>query len=188
MRKRKGFILFLLALIVGVGITWFNELWLDHQEIHAKTKEENRISSYFTGFSLIATDPQGNREYSLSGKHLSHRSGADKSEILSPHMVSFRSDGSQDTEINAEEGFIAHDSDIVTLVGSVNLISANNDETTKLDTETLTYHSRDQYVETDADVKITSGSSVLTGKGMDSRLKDNILRIHSNVHSTFKTQ
>ena len=187
MRKRRGFFLFILAIAIAITSTWFNDLWISHQESQSNTVSESKLSYYFTQFSMISTNDIGTMEYKLSGKHFSHWSEKDVSEVVEPLLFSYDSQ-KKSTKMTADKAVIQHKKDSLELQGSVNIKNFSSDSSSLLETDLLRYHSSKRWIETDSQVTLTSDSSTITGKGMDSKLDENTLRIHSNVLSIFETK
>ena len=185
MRKRRGFSLFLLALAIATASIWFNDLWISYQDDKNSNTTQSKLSYYFTQFSMISTDANGSIEYNLVGKHFSHWTGRESSEIVNPQLTSFSSQ-KESTNMTAEKAVMLQQKDNLELQGSVNIRNFSSDSSSVLKTDLLRYHSKERLIETDSHVTLTSDSSIMSGKGMDSKLDENTLRIHSNVLSTFK--
>lgn len=185
MRRRRGFFLFLLALAIATASIWFNELWINYQDDKEVNTTQSKLSYYFTQFSMISTNADGLIEYKLIGKHFSRWSGKETSEIVDPQLTSFNKQ-QESTNMTAEKAVMLHQKDNLELQGSVDIRNFNSDSSSVLKTDLLRYHSNERWIETDSHVTLTSDLSIMSGKGMDSKLDENTLRIHSNVLSTFK--
>jgi len=186
-RRWRGVFFSLVALLVAWASIWLNDAWISRQKSDSVEAKESKVSHYFTHFSLTSSNDVGEVEYKLFGQHFSRWSGKDWSEVLKPHLVSF-SEGNKSTDMTADRAIMHDEQDVLELHDSVIIKDSSSDPPSILKTELLDYHPEKKWVETDSQVIFTSGSSVLTGKGMDSKLDENILRIHSNVHSTFETK
>lgn len=192
--KWRGIFLLLVALLIAWLSLWLNDAWINRQKKAATEAKESKVSHYFTRFSLSSINPEGIVEYRLFGQHFSRWSGKDWSEILEPHLVTFSTDAAdnnkekQSTDMTAKKGIMRHEQDILELQKAVVIKDLSSDPISTLKTELLYYHPEKKWIDTDVQVTFTSDSSVLMGTGMDSKLDENILRIHSNVHSTFKTK
>ena len=185
--KWRGIFLLLIALLVAWISIWLNDTWVNRQRKESIEIKESKVSHYFTNFTLTSSNQEGEVEYRLFGQHFSRWSGKEWSEILVPHLISYDTK-EKSSDMIANKAIMQHEQDILELHDSVVIKDLSSDPSSTLNTELLYYHPEKQWIETDAQVTFTSGSSVLTGKGMDSKLDDNILRIHSNVHSTFETK
>ena len=183
----RGFFLFLIALLIAWASIWLNHSWVSRNSNDSEDAKQSKVSHYFTNFTLISTNITGEVEYTLSGQHFSRWSGKDWSEILIPHLISFDTKKIS-TDMTADKAIMRHEQDVLELYDSVAIKGFSSDPSSILNTELLRYHPKKQWIETDSHVTFTSDSSTLTGKGMDSKLDENTLRIHSNVHSTFKTK
>lgn len=181
----RSLFLLLIALLIAWASIWLNDAWISRQNSDATAIKESKVSHYFTHFSLTSSNAIGEVQYTLSGKHFSRWSGKDWSEISKPHLVSY-SGNKQSTDMTADKAIMLHQKDILELHDAVTIKNLIAQPPTILTTELLNYYPEKQWLETDAKVTFTSDSSKLIGQGMDSKLDENILRIHSNVHSTFE--
>lgn len=184
MRRRSGILLLILAIVVAIASIWFNKLWITYQQHYDIQADKSRLSYYFTEFSLQSTDANGTPEYKLSGQHFSHWTGKDTSEIVTPKLYAFDKK-QQRTQIIADNAVMFHKDDHLELQGAAKITNTRSGSTTSLETENLRYHPKKRWIETDAQVTFTTGNSTIMGKGMDSQLDKNILRIHADVLSIF---
>lgn len=184
MRRRNGILLLILTIVVALATTWFNDLWISYQRNHNQLADKSRIAYYFTEFSLQSSNAEGVAEYTLRGQHFSHWSGKDTSEIIQPRLYAFKPN-QPSSQMTADSAIMFHAQDIVELQGAARIINTASGTQTRLETDNLRYHSNKQWIETDSKVRFTSGNSTITGKGMDSQLDENTLRIHADVRSTF---
>jgi LPS export ABC transporter protein LptC len=186
MGQRNGILLLILAMLIAIASTWFNDLWISYQREHRNQIESSQVSYYFADFALLSTNPQGEVEYKLSGQHFSHWTGKDSSEIIRPNLLAF-SQNTPSSQIRADTATVSKN-DTVELQGAVKITNSSSSNTTMLEADDLRYHPNKQWIETDSNITFTSGNSTITGKGMDSQLDKNILRIHADVLSIFKAQ
>ena len=184
MRRRGGIFVLVLAIVVALASTWFNELWISYQRNHNQLADKSRISYYFTEFSLQASNAEGMAKYKLQGQHFSHWTGKDTSEIIKPQLYAFNQN-KQTSQISADSATMFHKDDIVELQGTARIINTTSGTSSMLEAEKLRYHPNKQWIETDSRITFTTGKSILMGKGMDSKLDENTLRIHADVLSTF---
>jgi len=184
MRRRGGILLLILAIVIAIASTWFNDLWISYQRNHNQLADKSRISYYFTEFSLQSSNAEGVSEYKLRGQHFSHWTGKDTSEIIQPRLYAYKQN-KQSTQMTADSATLFHKQDIVELQGAARIINTASGTRTSLEAENLRYHPNKQWIETDSRIRFSSGNSKITGKGMDSKLDENILRIHADVRSIF---
>jgi LPS export ABC transporter protein LptC len=93
----------------------------------------------------------------------------------------FDSTGAVSTQVIGDSGFIRETRGLVNIYGNVVVVT---DDSTRLETEYLWWDSNTDRIKTDAFVRITRGSDVITGWGLDAdnRLKD--FKILSQVSGT----
>ncbi len=183
--RRRGLFLLFLALLVAIASTWLNGLWIAQKKSESKEAKQSRVSHYFTEFSLMSTDAEGVVEYTLTGRHFSRWSGKDWSEVSEPRLITFEAK-KQSNKMTAKKAIMLHKKDVLELHDNVNIKDFNSDPVSVLTTDFLRYYPKKRIINTEATVKFVSGTTVLTGKGMDSKLDENTLRIHSDVHTTFE--
>jgi LPS export ABC transporter protein LptC len=90
----------------------------------------------------------------------------------------FDSLGQATTEITGDSGVIREGRGIVNIYGNVVVII---NDTTRLDTDYLWWNSNNNRIKSDAFVRITRGSDVITGWGLDADNKLNSFRILNQV-------
>lgn len=187
--RRRGLWLFILALVVTASTTWLNSLWTEQQQ-RIESSDTDKTSYYFRNFKLLSTDAEGNGEYHLSGRHLSHWQGQEQSEILRPNIVMFDRSDSSHTTVTAEKAHLYHKEEALELQNQVILKQRNTtgQVNATLSSEQLTYHYRKQQLETQTVFALETKDSLLTGKGLQAKLNEKHFKVLSNVRTNYQAQ
>ena len=186
-RRRRGLLFVAIALAIAFASTWVNKTWISYQDNKNNGDQQNRISHYFTDFTVTENDVNGLLKYKLTGKHLSHWSSSEISEVTKPHVITYH-DEKPASDMLAKQAIIKDKDNMLELRGSVIIKNLQSEPISILTTDFLRYYPNEKWVNTESRVKFVSGKTLLMGKGMDSKLDDNKLRIHADVYSTFEKE
>ncbi len=184
-KRRHGLFFFILALIIAIASTWVNKTWISYQKYKNEYDQQSKISHYFADFNVTQHHADGSLDYKLSGKHLSHWSGTKSSEISELQIVSYE-DKKPSFNMTAAQAIMRNEEKVLELHDSIIIKDLQSDPISVLTTDFLRYYPDKKWINTESQVKFVSGTTILTGKGMDSKLDENKLRIHADVHSTFE--
>lgn len=185
MNNRNGFFFLIFAVVVAIAFTWLNSSWLSYKAF-VFDKQERQIDYYLSDFSILNTYPDGTMRYVVRGQNLVHQQSNSASKIIKPTIEARDVDDSL-ISINANEAQQDKKNGPILLVGKVDVIkkSENKDEDFKLLTSDLSYNPISQEIYTDAELSFSSNSGELTGKGFNTKLDQQELRILKNVQAKF---
>ena len=144
---------------------------------------------YLENFTTITMDENGEPKHKLSAAYMAHYPDDDSSELLQPKIEIFRA-GKRPLYIEAREGRLSADSEVVFLQGDVRLWEPDGDggRGLRVDTSEVTIRLQDEYAETDRYATITSGDSVITGTGMRAFLPDSRLQVIRHDKTTIRAR
>lgn len=175
------------AIVVALLASWLHSLWIDKQQFIARI-DKTRIDYYLSDFSLLKTDSNGEMSYHLQASHFVHQVASKQSEIFKPSIEAKQKDDTISIRADRALHFSAGD---IELAGQVHIQKPETREASgfHLETEDLTYSPREQTIATRGDFVIkTSQGDIIQGKGVSENLNNQVLRIKSNVHVTYKNQ
>lgn len=183
--RRRGLWLFVFALIIALVSTWLNNFWTEQQQLSRYKQDNNKISYYFTQFTLLTTDGEGSGQYRLSGNHLSHWQEKKFSEIITPEIIAL--DQQQVTmQTRADVAYLNHQDNSLSLEGNVILKQQHlAAQSHTLTTEKLVYFHHNQQIETDQPFKLQSAHGVLQGRGLELQLNNKQMKVLSNVQTSY---
>lgn len=186
--NRKGLLFLALSVIIAISVTWLNSLWLTYQDFFTASGEK-QIDYYLSDFSLLNTTSDGEMKYFIQGQHLVHRNTTGGSEIISPLIEAADSDGAN-LYISANKAEQLNKDGAIELAGAVEIEkTATIDNTTipefSLKTKDLIFNPNTRDLRSDATITLTTADGMITGKGLRSNLKQQDLKILSDVHAEF---
>lgn len=172
--------------VLALAFTWLNSSWHSYKEI-LLPQNEKIIDYYLTDFTLLNTDSNGSMRYFLKGQNLTHQQSSSSSEIFHPNIQASDNDGST-ISLNAESANQKNKNGAITLRGSVILNSKNEDSSRNFNLETsdLVYEPLKNELSSTSKVILETSSGSIEGIGFNSKLNEQALRIHSNVHIEYK--
>ena len=175
----------LVIAILAIVVTWLNSSWHSYKEI-LLPQNEKVIDYYLTDFTLLNTTPDGSMRYFLKGQNLTHQQSTNASEIFHPNIQASDNDGAK-ISLNAESAIQENKDGPITLMGDVILNSSNTDiaNNFNLKTSNLVYDSLKKELSSKTKVILSTNSGKIEGTGFNSKLDEQSLRIHSNVHIEF---
>lgn len=173
------------AIIIALGASWFHSQWLSQQEFIAKI-DKARTDYYLSDFSLLVTDAKGHLKYNLDAQHFVHNVESKQSKIYKPFIEAKQATDA--VSLTADEALHVKSGEIM-LSGNVTIERPEslNAIGFVLKTEDLTYSPTHNTINSTSPFKMTTSQGSYTqGTGLKENLKENTLRIKSNVHTTFK--
>lgn len=187
MLKRQGLWLLLFALIITAITTWLNTTWTNHQQF-AENYNKEKLSYYFTRFSLLTTNDTGITDYKLTGKHFSHWKEKNQSEILLPQITTVMGNGQTQSHTNAQKALIHHTEKRFELIEQVALREFDDQQklASTLTTENLQYFVDSKEIKTDLPFQLKSIDSKVTGTGLHGDLKAKQVQVLSNAKTIYE--
>ena len=183
----KGGLRFLIiAIVLALAFTWLNSSWNTYKEI-LLPQSVKKIDYYLTDFTLLNTQPDGSIRYLLKGKNLTHQQTTGRSEIFNPQIKASDSDDSI-ISLQAGSAIQADKNGAITLLGDVKLDKKGSEASNnfQLHTSDLVYDPLKKELSSKTKVILSTDSGRIEGVGFNSKLNEQALRIHSNVHIEFK--
>jgi LPS export ABC transporter protein LptC len=189
MLKRQGLWLLLLALIITAISTWLNTTWTNHQQFTENYNKE-KLSYYFTRFSLLTTNDAGVPDYKLTGKHFSHWKEKSQSEIATPQITTLMNDGLTQSHSSAQTALVHHNDKRFELIDQVVLREFDDQQklASTLTTEKLQYFIDSKEIKTDLPFQIKSIDSKVTGTGLHGDLEAKQVQVLSNAKTIYEPQ
>ena len=184
--KTFGRIFFVLAIMFASAVTWLNLSWKSIEQL-TNTPSESRIDYYLNDFTLMSTDGNGNVRYHITGQHLTHNQGSGASEIYKPYIEA-RSEEGELVTINAQKATQQARSGNMTLNGEIKVHKPrfNDSPEFTLTTQNLNYEPSTQKISSADAIDLVTPQGFLRGKGFETNLDEQELRILSNVQAEFK--
>jgi len=182
--NRGGLFLLMLSVAIAITITWLNSSWITFKDFQI-TKNDKKIDYYLSDFTILNTQADGQMRYFITAQHLVHQQSTGSSEIFKPllqardnngTMVSLQSDKADQNK-----------NGVIQLLGDVSVVKndARPEENFELLTRDLVYNPNQKTLSSKSKVEFTSSQGKLEGVGFSSKLDEQALRIHSNVHTQF---
>ena len=139
-------------------------------------------------FALTRLDSQGRPAFKMSAQRLVHFPDDDSTDYISPVMVSLDVTKPQVT-LNADRGHSSSDGVQTHLYDNVVMTRAADGDNPPLrvTTDYVLLLSKEDIARTDRPVRVTSGSSILTGVGMEFNNSSRQLQVLSEVKGTWVT-
>jgi LPS export ABC transporter protein LptC len=187
--RKRGLWLFVLALVIASLSTWVNEEWSD-QQYAIDQYDKEKLSYYFTRFSLLSNDKDGQTDHQITGKHLSHWKDQGMSKISNPEILTLTPVGKHRSRTTALEGYLFHNQEEVELIDNVKIREFDDSKkiTSTLTTKKLSYNAQSRDVFTENPFKLESSDSTVTGVGMRGNLDSGQLKVLSNAQTHYKRQ
>jgi len=132
------------------------------------------VDFYAEDVALTGFDAAGRPHYRLFADRMTHFGNNDDVDLVKPRLLSMRPDQPQ-VQATALAAHAQNNAQTVHLYGNVVITRAagGTQDAMRLETESLTAVPDDDHFWTDAPVRLQSGRSVISGKGMDF---DNVAR------------
>lgn len=174
--------------LVLVGVLAGLTFWLDKatsgQEQAARANKRHDPDFYVEKFNVQRYDATGQLINSLVADKMTHYPDDDTTDVINPDLNIYR-DG-HPMHITAKQAHMTQDGKEVTMKGNVRLLRpAGERPALLLETETMTAYSDDQRAHSNAPVKITQGSTVIHGGGVDYNGKSLVTQLFGGVRGTF---
>jgi len=185
--NKGGLTFLIIAIVLALAFTWLNSSWHTYKEI-LLPQNVKKIDYYLTDFTLLNTQSDGSMRYLLKGKNLTHQQTSGRSEIFNPQIKAADSDGSI-ISLQAGSATQVDKNGPITLLGDVKLDKKGSDDATsnfQLTTSDLVYDPLKKELSSKTKVILNTNSGRIEGVGFNSKLNEQALRIHSNVHIEFK--
>ena len=181
-----GRVLFVLSLIIAGGATWLNLSWKSFGQL-TNSPSESRIDYYLSDFTLMKTNEEGDIDYLLSGRHLTHKQASGASEIYQPHILARSKSGGKMT-VDAKKALQDAKNGSISLSGKVLVQQVTSTHSTEFTftTEDLIYNPKKRLISTATDIHFIGAAGILNGTGLETSLDEQELRILSNVQAEFK--
>jgi lipopolysaccharide export system protein LptC len=184
--NKGGLTFLIIAIALALAFTWLNTSWHTYKEI-LLPQSVKKIDYYLTDFTLLNTQSDGSMRYLLKAQNLTHQQTTGKSEIFDPQIQATDSDGSI-ISIKADSALQSDENGPITLLGDVTLDKKGTDASGnfQLETSNLVYEPLKKELSSKTKVILNTDSGRVEGVGFNSKLNEQALRIHSNVHMEFK--
>jgi lipopolysaccharide export system protein LptC len=159
-----------------VGVVLATSYWYA-ETLRSEAPEGGRIGAidfFAQGVALTTFDALGRPRFRLFADRMTHFGRSDDADLEKPHLVSMRPDQPQ-VQVTARNAHAQNNAQLVELDGDVVVVRAADHAhpPMRLETDQLSVVPDDDHFWTSAPVRMTSGRSVLNGRGMDF---DNVAR------------
>jgi len=186
--NKGGLTFLIIAIVLALAFTWLNSSWHTYKEI-LLPQNVKKIDYYLTDFTLLNTQSDGSMRYLLKGKNLTHQQTTGRSEIFNPQIKATDSDGSI-ISLQAGSATQVDKNGLITLLGDVKLDKKGSDDDAtsnfQLTASDLVYNPLKKELSSKTKVILNTDSGRIEGVGFNSKLNEQSLRIHSNVHIEYK--
>jgi len=183
----KGGLTFLIvAIVVALGFTWLNSSWKSYKDI-ILPQTAKKIDYYLSDFTLLNTQADGSMRYLLKAQNLTHQQSSGHSEIFNPQITAIDSDGGV-ISLHAESAIQTDKDAVIKLTGKVDLNKTGGEKRTafQLESNDLIFDPLKKELSSTAKVILKTDFGKIEGIGFNSKLNEQALRIHSNVHIEFQ--
>ena len=173
------------VLAAGVIASWY--LSRPHPEEEVATPEigAGQRGYYLKSARILGTGPEGNLLYELQARE-AEQQGENRVSFTDVRL-NYSPQSDVPWTVDADTATIFADEKLVLLEGHVRAISSSGlaGSDTEIRTQSLEIYPEDYLAETDERVQIRFGARSLTATGMLASLKDNQVKLKSNVHGKF---
>jgi len=180
--SRKSIALHLL-LLIAAGTSWWAAERMFPEELAESREDLGTIDYYSKGVRRTAHDANGKMENLLVAVTMLHYKSDGRTELEQPVMTLTSTDGKPPWIIESETGVLEADGELILLNGKVRISKKNEKgEELKIFTRDVRYRPPEEYAETAERVRMVTPTDELTGTGMQTTFKPNlILKILSEV-------
>jgi len=184
--NKGGLTFLIIAIIVALGFTWLNTSWKSYKDI-ILPQNAKKIDYYLSDFTLLNTQADGSMRYLLKAQNLTHQQSSGHSEIFNPQITALDSDGGV-ISLHAESAIQTDKDAVIKLTGRVNLNKAGGEKRTafQLESSDLVFDPLKKELSSTSKVILKTDFGKIEGIGFNSKLNEQALRIHSNVHIEFQ--
>jgi lipopolysaccharide export system protein LptC len=177
-----------LTAALALGSFWVLEVMRRSSEPDMMDANRNDPDYYVENFQFVRVANNGQAEYSVSGQRLTHYPADDTHKIDEPIVKSLTPERPP-MQATSKTATIDRISSKIHMYGDVHLDRAAtaDRERLQLNSEYLLLLTDEDIMQTDHPVTITSGQSVLKGKGMVANNATGELRLAGNVNVTYRS-
>lgn len=190
---KKLFLILLFIPVTAITVTWLSfsvstELQPEI-DLPAKDSKQQIVDHFLNDATIINFNLQGIPRSQITGSRLLHYPGEEDAELLDPHIILHREEGSP-VLITADKGWVNKDGSRVFFKGHtiVERKKSHSNSFSRLDTPELTIWPNKEFAETDKHVKITTDTIVATGTGMKAYLDSGRYYLLNNVRGHYEKQ
>tara|TARA_S200000501_G_C20727920_1_gene701500 strand:+ start:38 stop:625 length:588 start_codon:yes stop_codon:yes gene_type:complete len=175
--------------LIAIGSFWALELTERSGKNQKKKYNQNSPDFYVENFTYTKMSSNGETEYQISGKKLSHHPSDDSNTINFPIMKSFTKAGSEIT-LRADYAKVNSDSSELHLFKKVKFNQSKNlkNKAVLITSEYMLALPNQDIIKTDKNVAIKQGNSLLLGEGLFGNIVEQQFTLLSNVNGTFKNK
>ncbi|QAX81856.1 LPS export ABC transporter periplasmic protein LptC [Candidatus Pseudomonas adelgestsugas] len=187
-KKILNFLLPGISIALFVVVRYLNispELFFDNHVAHI---DENVIDYYVTHAYSMQFLPDGKVQYEMTSDKVEHLKDSKISLLTNPDMKLYR--GTEfPWHVTSQHGEIKPDGTQVELIELVRVARTDQkNHNIIITSSSMTVFLQQQYAQTEQDVRIDFGGSVLIGKGMKAYLKNSSLDLLSNVQGKYEVR
>lgn len=166
MKNWSGQLFSLTLLALMAALTFWLKSSLTTDQPDATRPENSGPDAIVENFEIRRLDDQGKLKYRLHGPKLSHYPHNDSTEIDTPHLNSYRQDGTI-VNVRANKATVTQQGEVIHLTGDVELLrlaTPRNPEL-KARTSSMIIEPEAGLARTNSAIRITQGASWVTGTG-----------------------
>jgi lipopolysaccharide export system protein LptC len=179
-----------LLLLAGLGLfTYYLAVIADRSERPTERRAYDEPDYFVEGLALTQMNDAGLPAYRLEAEGLRHQPDSDTTEFIRPRVVSLDPQRPRIVAV-ADRGTIARDGNETRLTGNVVITRAATAqaEALRAETDAAVVLPEREIVRTDRPVRITQGTNVLTGVGMELDNEARRLRLDSDVRVVWQAR
>lgn len=186
MLKWRYSIIFCIILTIGY---WAYNDGQQSQNTDAVTSTQESADYFMEKAQITQYGVQGNLQYKLSSKSISHYPHSNSTLLSKPYMISYKKSG-QITTLDALYGKLLATDDILELWNNVVMIQSKpkSGEQTTMNTEYMTVLSNKGIAETNKPVLITNNHSLIRAVGMQTFYDKGLINLKSRVRGTHEPE
>ncbi|GGE57384.1 hypothetical protein GCM10011533_07370 [Streptosporangium jomthongense] len=182
----------MLALAVTVAATLFL-LWQSNEPAVTSYSDARQLrgdaepDGFVVNGRYTSYDENGQRKIVFTSPRIEQFEEGNIANMQSPRAELFSDTGEGPWILNAENGSLQQDDDLLYLTGNVRVVRTIGEREATLKTESLTLDNNKGTVYTDDRVEITDSVGTTRAKGMKAWIDDRILELNSQVEGRYET-
>jgi LPS export ABC transporter protein LptC len=176
--------LWILAIIAGLGLLYAILSDRDRDDTETTGTEERR-GYYLTDATLTEMGPDGHPRLVVRAK-LIEQQLSDQSVLLKDLKLDYRTDTNEMWTVTSHGGRMPPDRRSLLLAGDVVVTGSTRRGSPEIHTDTLSYDTATNLIQTSDVVNIRFGHNDLRGRGLRANLNSGTLQLESNINGRFQ--
>ncbi|WP_100638663.1 LPS export ABC transporter periplasmic protein LptC [Marinobacter salexigens] len=177
-----------ITVAVAVFLLWeSNEPPLSSYSDAKQLRGETEPDGFVINGSYTSYDEAGQRKIVFTSPRIEQFEEGNLATMESPRAELFSATGEGPWILNAENGSLRQNDDLLNLTGNVRVVRTIGAREATLNTESLTLDNQQGMVYTDDPVTITDNLGITQAKGMKAWIDERILELNSQVEGRYET-